>query len=115
MRVLDLDQLLFPRSWQDRQLCCLPFYYADPSIQLMTSLSTRGTLIVMRRFSVSRFWDVVRKYDATEMLATFSARLREETDVNRLAEDVLTMVRNSMQPTHASLWLRLPDRTKGGI
>jgi crotonobetaine/carnitine-CoA ligase len=72
LRVLDLDQLLFPRSWQDRQLCCLPFYYADPAIQLMTSLSTRGTLIVMRRFSVSRFWDVVRKYDATEFMSIAS-------------------------------------------
>lgn len=72
LRVLDLDQLLFPRSWQDRQLCCLPFYYADPAIQLMTSLSTRGTMIAMRRFSVSRFWDVVRKYDATEMLSIAS-------------------------------------------
>ena len=72
LRVVDLDQVLFPRSWQDRQLCCLPFYYADPAIQLMTSLSTRGTLVAMRRFSVSRFWDVVRRYDATEMLSIAS-------------------------------------------
>jgi carnitine-CoA ligase len=72
LRVLDLDQLLFPRSWQDRQLCCLPFYYADPAIQLMTALSTRGTMIAMRRFSVSRFWDIVRQFDATEMLSIAS-------------------------------------------
>jgi crotonobetaine/carnitine-CoA ligase len=72
LRVVDLDLVLFPRSWQDRQLCCLPFYYADPAIQLMTSLATRGTMIAMRRFSVSRFWDVVRKYDATEMLSIAS-------------------------------------------
>jgi crotonobetaine/carnitine-CoA ligase len=72
LRVVDLDLLLFPRGWQDRQLCCLPFYYADPAIQLMTSLATRGTMIAMRRFSVSRFWDVVRKYDATEMLSIAS-------------------------------------------
>ena len=56
LRVLDLDQRLLRRGRQDRQLCCLPFYYADPAIQLMTSLSTGGTLIAMRRFSVSRFW-----------------------------------------------------------
>ncbi|MGF1609719.1 MAG: AMP-binding protein [Kiloniellales bacterium] len=72
LRVLDADQRLFPRSWQDRQLCCLPFYYADPAIQLLTSLSTRGTMIAMRRFSVSRFWDVVRNYDATEVLSIAS-------------------------------------------
>ncbi len=72
LRVMDLDQRLFRRGWQDRQLCCLPFYYADPTLQLLTSLSTRGTMIAMRRFSVSRFWDVVRKYDATEILSIAS-------------------------------------------
>lgn len=72
LRVIDVDMRLFPRSWQDRQLCCLPFYYADPAIQLMTSLASRGTMIAMRRFSVSRFWDVVRKYDASEILSIAS-------------------------------------------
>ena len=60
LRVIDVDLRLFRRGWQDRQLCCLPFYYADPAIQLLTSLASRGTLVAMRRFSVSRFWDVVR-------------------------------------------------------
>lgn len=72
LRVIDLDLRLFRRGWQDRQLCCLPFYYADPAIQLLTSLASRGTLIAMRRFSVSRFWDVVTKYDATEILSIAS-------------------------------------------
>ncbi|MDH6235015.1 crotonobetaine/carnitine-CoA ligase [Mesorhizobium soli] len=72
LRVIDIDLRLFRRGWQDRQLCCLPFYYADPAIQLLTSLASRGTLIAMRRFSVSRFWDVVTKYDATELLSIAS-------------------------------------------
>ncbi len=72
LRVLDIDQRLFRRGRQDRQLCCLPFYYADPAIQLLTSLATRGTLIAMRRFSVSRFWDVVRRFDATELMSIAS-------------------------------------------
>ncbi len=72
LRVLDLDLRLFRRGWQDRQLCCLPFYYADPAIQLLTSLASRGTMIAMRRFSVSRFWDVVKTYDATEILSIAS-------------------------------------------
>ena len=38
LRVIDVDLRLFRRGWQDRQLCCLPFYYADPAIQLLTSL-----------------------------------------------------------------------------
>ncbi len=35
LRVIDLDMRMFRRGWQDRQLCCLPFYYADPAIQLL--------------------------------------------------------------------------------
>lgn len=72
LRVVDVDLRLFRRGWQDRQLCCLPFYYADPAIQLVTSLASRGTLVAMRRFSVSRFWDVVTTYDATEILSIAS-------------------------------------------
>lgn len=72
LRVIDLDLRMFRRGWQDRQLCCLPFYYADPTIQLLTSLASRGTMVAMRRFSVSRFWEVVTKYDATEILSIAS-------------------------------------------
>lgn len=72
LRVIDIDLRLFRRGWQDRQLCCLPFYYADPAIQLLTSLASRGTLVAMRRFSVSRFWEVVTRYDCTEILSIAS-------------------------------------------
>ncbi|MGE0006285.1 MAG: class I adenylate-forming enzyme family protein [Parvibaculaceae bacterium] len=72
LRAVDIDLRLFRRGWQDRQLCCLPFYYADPTMQLLTSLASRGTLVAMRRFSVSRFWDVVTRYDATEILSIAS-------------------------------------------
>jgi crotonobetaine/carnitine-CoA ligase len=72
LRVIDVDLRLFRRGWQDRQLCCLPFYYADPAIQLLTSLASRGTMVAMRRFSVSRFWEVVTTYDATEILSIAS-------------------------------------------
>ncbi len=72
LRVVDVDLRLFRRGWQDRQLCCLPFYYADPAIQLVTSLASRGTMVAMRRFSVSRFWEVVTQHDATEILSIAS-------------------------------------------
>ena len=72
LRVIDIDLRLFRRGWQDRQLCVLPFYYADPSLQLLTSLASRGTMIAMRRFSVSRFWEVVTQHDATELLSIAS-------------------------------------------
>ena len=47
-----------------------------------------------------------RKYDAAKTLASFNSRLREETDLDTLSDDVLGVVRETMQPEHASLWLR---------
>jgi hypothetical protein len=47
-----------------------------------------------------------RKYDAARTLEGFSARLRDETDVGVLSEDLLGVVRETVQPEHATLWLR---------
>jgi len=56
-----------------------------------------------------------RKYDAGKTLASFSSRLREETDLDSLSDDVLEVVRETVQPEHASLWLRPPAETGSGI
>jgi hypothetical protein len=49
-----------------------------------------------------------RKYDAAKVVATFSATLRKEVDLEPLREHLLTVVQETMQPTHVSLWLRPP-------
>jgi hypothetical protein len=47
-----------------------------------------------------------RKYDAAKTLDAFSVRLREETRLDALSEDLVGVVTRTVQPAHASLWLR---------
>jgi hypothetical protein len=48
------------------------------------------------------------KYDARKVLEAFSSRLKEETDLASLEAEIDAVIRETLQPAHASLWLRKP-------
>lgn len=56
-----------------------------------------------------------RKYDAQKTLASFSATLRQQVDLYELRGHLLTVVTETMQPAHVSLWLHQPEAHRDGL
>jgi hypothetical protein len=65
---------------------------------LFSPLRRRVQRVVDRRFNRAR-------YDADRMIAAFSARLADATDLDTVRGDLLAAVRQAVEPAHSSVWM----------
>jgi Cdc6-like AAA superfamily ATPase len=84
----------------------------DSQLTVVASTLAIAALFNPLRRRIQSFIDQLfyrRKYDASRILAAYGNRLREEVDLKALSDDLLEVVGETVQPAHASLWLRPPD------
>lgn len=65
----------------------------------------------IQSFIDSRFYR--KKYDMRKTLEAFSSKLREETNLESLSDDLVGMIEETVQPRHVGLWLRSESAASG--